>query len=70
MDGEYEFTEHFESQTLENKLFNDSITSALKYHKCESCGKTYDNKQAWARHMQKHKGEPGVEIPGKLAPWH
>ena len=67
MDGEYSCTENIESYTLENKWFNDSITSAFKYHKCESCGKTYDSKQAWARHMQKHKGEPGVEIPGRFS---
>ena len=23
----------------------------------------YDSKAPWARHMQKHIGEPGIEIP-------
>ena len=35
----------------------------FQYYQCESCGKIYDSKAPWARHMQKHIGEPGIEIP-------
>ena len=41
-------------------------TAAAKSYQCESCGKTFEHKQGWARHMQKHVGEPGVEIPGMV----
>ena len=37
--------------------------SSFKSYQCESCGKTFDVKQGWARHMQRHAGEPGIEIP-------
>ena len=37
-------------------------TDTYKY-KCESCQMPFKTHKKWARHMQRHKGEPGVMIP-------
>ena len=32
-------------------------------YKCDPCELPFKTHKKWARHMQRHKGEPGVHIP-------
>ena len=37
-----------------------------KSFKCEACSAIFVSEGRWALHMQKHRGEPGVDVPGRV----
>ena len=40
------------------------VKAEKKSFKCEACASTFVSEGRWALHMQKHRGEPGVDVPG------
>ena len=49
----------FENDECEFKA-GDSESDVLR---CQPCHKTFPTGLKWTKHMQKHKGEPGIVIP-------
>ena len=43
-----------------------AVKVARKSFKCDACSATFVSEGRWALHMQKHRGEPGVDVPGRV----
>ena len=51
-------------QQQEEEDGGPKVKAEKKSFKCEACASTFVSEGRWALHMQKHRGEPGVDVPG------